>query len=185
VVVHPAGSLGPEGWTSRRNEAWSATRMSPPSRRHARRGPCRRCRKGLVRISCPGLQRSENKKPGGLGPTGSCRTQEAEPPDAGEALMKQVGASEARRGRRGCAGRRCGLRGGEVLHGRLLREAAALCAMADVREAGDYQRDGGSAMGALCRRSERRPGSIADVALPVASAAAGNGRRRGKLRHKA
>jgi len=105
----PPGTRGPG----------SSTRTTPRIRRTTpRRQRMRRKEDVLVRGSCPDLQKGQakNKKPGGSRPTGSCGTQEAEPPGA-KALVKQFGAIGAQRNCRNCAGHRCVLRGQELLHG--------------------------------------------------------------------
>lgn len=108
----------PGGWTSRRMGAWKLYTNHSTEPTHgtalAARAAERSSRSGLMSRSPTG--QAENKKPGGSRPTGSCGTQEAEPPGA-KALRKQFGAIGAQRNRRNCAGHRCVLRGQELLHG--------------------------------------------------------------------
>ncbi|MCY1209849.1 hypothetical protein D9M72_215150 [compost metagenome] len=113
----------PEGWTSRRTRAWRlytnhSTELTHSTAPAARAAEKRSSRSGLMSKSPSG--QTENKKPGGLRPTGSCETQEAEPP-GGKALGTQFGKKGAQRNHRGCAGHRCILRGQELLHGALMR----------------------------------------------------------------
>ena len=120
----PPGARGPGG----------STRTTPRSRGTALRWQRVRRKEFLGRGSCPNLQRSRqktNKKPGGLRPTGSCETQEAEPPGV-KALRKQFGAKRAQRNRRDCAGHQCVLRGQELLHGSLVRLVVGRSVMVDL-----------------------------------------------------
>ena len=115
----------PEGWTSRRTRAWRlytnhSTESTPSTAPAVRAAEKRSSRSGLMSKSP--IEQAENKKPGGLRPTGSCETQEAEPP-GGRALGKQFGAKRAQRSRRNGAGHQCVWRGQELLHGSLVRLA--------------------------------------------------------------
>lgn len=119
-VDHPTGFFLPEGWTSRRMRAWRLYTNHSTESKHSTALTARAAkgssRSGLMSKS-PAKQ-AENKKPGGLRPTGSCETQEAEPP-GGKALGTQFGTKRAQRNRRNCAGHQCVLRGQELLHGSL------------------------------------------------------------------
>jgi len=123
----------PEGWTSRRTRAWRLYTNHSTELTHstalAARAAKRRSRSGLMSRS-PSEQ-AKNKKPGGLRPTGSCETQEAEPPGV-KALGKQFGAKRAQRSRRNGAGHQCVLRGQELLHGSLVRLAVGRSVMVDL-----------------------------------------------------
>lgn len=116
----------PEGWTSRRTRAWRlytnhSTELTHSTALAARAAEKRGSRSGLMSKSP--TEQAKNKKPGGSRPTGSCETQEAEPPGMKKALGKQFGAKRAQRNRRNGAGHQCVLRGQELLHGSLVRLA--------------------------------------------------------------
>ena len=89
----------PEGWTSRRTRAWRLYTNHSTESKHstalaasAAKGSSR---SGLM-FKSPAKQ-AENKKPGGLRPTGSCETQEAEPPGvkgSKKAIRRQKSAAK-------------------------------------------------------------------------------------------
>lgn len=91
----------PEGWTSRRTRAWRlytnhSTELTHSTALAARAAEKRSSRSGLMSKSP--VEQAENKKPGGLRPTGSCETQEAEPPGmkgSRNAIRRKKGAAKS------------------------------------------------------------------------------------------
>lgn len=102
----PPGTHGPGG----------STRTTPPKTRAALPRQQVQRREVLVRKSFPDLRlgRQKNKKPGGFGPTGSLNS--GGRASRGKALRKQLSKICTQHIRRGCADRRCVLRGGVLLH---------------------------------------------------------------------
>ena len=133
-AIHPAGC---EAWRmdlQARRGPEGSTRSAPRTRRQRVRR-----RAVLVRGSCQRLRQwqTENKRPGGLRPTGSLGTQEAEPPEW-KALGSRFDACKARRIRRGSAADEGVLRDQEVRHRSLVRPAAGSSAgVATIRRHGD------------------------------------------------